>query len=208
YASLSIFQNHHTFCLTTKNRRDMTITTQKVTYRAFREMDFSDTDTFLYELLNGVIVRRASPKVIHQRISKKLFRQLEDFILAKALGEIFYAPIDVVLDDHNASQSDLVYIANTNDGVVVDDEDVIVGVPDLVVEIISPGSVKRDRIEKMAIYEQFKIKEYWLVDPNNQSIEIYTLKDDKYALHAFADATEKVQSVVLAGLEVDAVVVF
>lgn len=186
----------------------MTIAAKKLTYREFREMEFPDNDAFLYELLNGVIVKRASPKVIHQRVSKKLFRQLEDFILAKALGEIFYAPIDVVLDDNNAPQPDLVYIANTNEQVVINNEDVIIGIPDLVVEIISPNSIKRDRIEKMAIYEQFKIKEYWLVDPNNQSIEIYTSKDNKYTLHAFADATEKVQSVVLEGLEIEATQIF
>lgn len=186
----------------------MTVAARKITYREFREMEFPDNDAFLYELLNGIIVKRASPKVIHQRISKKLFRQLEDFIVAKSLGEVFYAPIDVVLDDNNAPQPDLVYIANTNDQVVINDEDVIIGVPDLAVEIISPSSVKRDRIEKMAIYEAFKIKEYWLVDPNNQSIEIYTLKNDKYALHAFADATEKVQSVVIEGLEIEAMSIF
>ncbi|HMO41545.1 MAG TPA: Uma2 family endonuclease [Saprospiraceae bacterium] len=186
----------------------MTIGAQKVTYRAFREMDFPDTDTFLYELLNGVIVRKSAPHIIHQRILRKLVRRFEDFVLEAGAGEVFFAPVDVVLSNENAPQPDLVFVSQANAAIIDEEEGIINGVPDLVVEIISPSSVKRDRIEKMAMYEQFKIKEYWLVDPNNQSIEIYTLKDDKYALHAFADATEKVQSVVLAGLEVDAAVVF
>jgi Uma2 family endonuclease len=186
----------------------MTITTQKVTCRAFREMDFPDGDTFLYELLNGVIVRKSAPHIIHQRISQKLLLLFVQFINQHQLGEMFYAPVDVVLNKENAPQPDLVFVSKHNTAILDVEEGIINGVPDLVVEIIFPGSVKRDRIEKMAIYEQFKIKEYWLVDPNNQSIEIYTLQNDKYTLHAFADATEKVQSVVLAGLEVDAAVVF
>ncbi len=186
----------------------MTIAAQKVTYQAFREMDFPDGDTFLYELLNGVIVRKSAPHIIHQRILRKLVRRFEDFILEAGAGEVFFAPVDVVLSNENAPQSDLVFVSKHNTAILNVEEGIINGVPDLVVEIIFPGSVKRDRIEKMAIYEQFKIKEYWLVDPNNQSIEIYTLQNDKYALHAFADATEKVQSVVLAGLEVDAAEVF
>lgn len=185
-----------------------TLAAKKLTYREFREMEFDETDSYLYELLNGIIVRRASPKVLHQRVSKKLFRLLEDFILANQLGEIFYAPIDVVLDEMNAPQPDLVYIARNNENITVEEDDVIIGIPDLVVEIISPDSIKRDRIEKKAIYEQFRVQEYWLVDPNNQSIEIYILKEGKYELHAFADATEKVQSAVVTGLEVASAVVF
>lgn len=186
----------------------MTIAAKKMTYREFREMEFPDKDTFLYELLNGIIVRKSAPHIIHQRVLRKLVRRFEDFVLQSQIGEVFFAPVDVVLSDENAPQPDLIYISQANAAIIDEEEGIVNGVPDLVVEIISPSSIKRDRIEKMAIYEQFKIKEYWLVDPNNQSIEIYILKDNKYALHAFADATEKVQSVVLEGLEVEAVGIF
>ncbi len=182
----------------------MTIAAKKMTYRAFREMEFPDNDAFLYELLNGVIVRKSASHITHQRVLRKLVRRFEDFVLQSQVGEVFFAPVDVVLSNENAPQPDLIYISQANAAIIDEEEGIVNGVPDLVVEIISPSSIKRDRIEKMAIYEQFKIKEYWLVDPNNQSIEIYILKENKYALHAFADATEKVQSVVLEGLEVEA----
>ncbi len=182
----------------------MTIAARKITYREFREMEFDDNDPYWYELLNGVLVRKSAPHILHQRISKKLFRLLESFVLEKKLGEVFYAPVDVVLSADSAPQPDLMYVSHANAAVLDEEEGVINGAPDLVVEIISPSSVKRDRIEKKALYEKFAIAEYWLVDPNNQSIEIYTLQNNRYELLVFADATESVASKVIAGLEIAA----
>lgn len=187
-----------------KNLGNMTIAARKITYREFREMEFDDNDPYWYELLNGVLVRKSAPHILHQRISKKPFRLLESFVIEKKLGEVFYAPVDVVLSADSAPQPDLMYISHTNAAVLNEEEGVINGAPDLVVEIISPSSVKRDRIEKKALYEKFGIIEYWLVDPNNQSIEIYTLQNNRYELLVFADATESVASKVIAGLEIAA----
>ncbi len=186
----------------------MMVAAKKLTYREFREMEFNDNDLFLYEILNGILVRKSAPHILHQRISQKLNRLFENYVLPKQLGEVFTAPVDVVLSEVNAPQPDLIFISTANANIIDEVEGIVNGAPDLVVEIISPSSIKRDRIEKKAIYEQFGIPEYWLIDPNNQSIEIYTLKEGKYELHAFADATEKVQSAVIAGLEVEAGAIF
>jgi Uma2 family endonuclease len=71
----------------------------------------------------------------------------------------------------------------------------------LVVEIISPGSVKRDRVEKKDLYEKFAVKEYWLIDPANRTVEIFTITDNKYALRAFLEEEGKLTSEPLVGFE-------
>ena len=154
------------------------VATQQLTYREFREMEFDDNDTFRYELLDGEIMKKEwsgtpAPTPWHQRLSRMLLRQIDNHITEKKLGEVFYAPIDVFLNDYNAPQPDLVFVSEAKKNLITSDG--IMGVPDLVVEIISPSSVKRDRFQKRTIYERFSVPEYWIADPQNQEIEVYTL---------------------------------
>lgn len=146
---------------------------QRLTYREFREMEFDDNDTFQYELLDGEIMKKSSPTPWHQRLSGNLYTVLRQYVTEKKLGEVFYAPIDVFLNDYNAPQPDLVFVSEAKKSLITNDG--IMGVPDLVVEIISPSSVKRDRFQKRGIYERFAVPEYWIADPQNQEIEVYTL---------------------------------
>lgn len=136
-------------------------------------MEFDDNDTGQYELLDGEIMKKNAPTPWHQRLSRMLLRQIDNHVTEKKLGEVFYAPIDVFLNDYNAPQPDLVFVSEAKKNLITNDG--IVGVPDLVVEIISPSSVKRDRFQKRGIYERFAVPEYWIADPQNQEIEVYTL---------------------------------
>ncbi|MDZ7933992.1 MAG: Uma2 family endonuclease [Emticicia sp.] len=140
---------------------------KRTTYAEFRQMEFDEDDRYHYELINGEIVKKSAPSPQHQRLSRNLFRQLDNIILAKKMGEIFYAPIDVFLDEHCVPQPDLVFVSQDNIHRIT--KDGIECVPDLVVEIISPSSVIRDRVEKKNIYERFGVKEFWLIDPQNDS---------------------------------------
>src|SRR5438034_8433140 len=79
----------------------------------------------------------------------------------------------------------------------------IFGTPDLLVELISPSSVRRDRYEKKDLYARFGVKEYWIGDPANKALEILTLKEGRYELHYCAEEKGKLASLVLAGLEFD-----
>jgi Uma2 family endonuclease len=180
----------------------MSVAVKKMTYWEFRDMEFDENDSNLYELLNGEIVKRASPTLIHQRISRKLTFAFETYLLQKKCGEIFYAPLDVVLDGENAPQPDLVYVSNENKQVLSEEELVIVGTPDLVVEILSPGTAKRDKTLKKEIYESFGVPEYWLVDPLYKTIEVYTLQNNRYALFAIFDTTDTLKSPLLPDLEI------
>ncbi len=181
----------------------MDITTEKITYPTFRQMEFDDPNSHLYELINGEIVKKGAPHIQHQRISKKLLRKIDTYVESKDLGEVFYAPTDVVLSDTDAPQPDLFFIKKDRLKIIDEAEGVVMGAPDLAVEIISPGSVRRDRVVKKDLYEKFGIAEYWLVDPQNASIEVYILENEHYQLHLLADKGDTVSSKLLEGFIFD-----
>lgn len=145
--------------------------TERITTNDFRAMEFDDTDTFYYELLNGELVAKSAPSPLHQRISRNIFRALDNFVIANNLGEVLYAPLDVFLDEYNATQPDVLFLSREKQHLVTPDG--VQGAPDLVVEIISPSSMKRDRGDKMKLYERCGIGEYWLVDARTRSVEVY-----------------------------------
>lgn len=181
---------------------------QKLTYQAFREMDLPDDENTLYELLNGEIVAKNSPSFFHQRISANLFRAMDAQIQTKQLGELFTAPLNVLLDEYNAPQPDLLFIRKERDFILNHSEGTVEGAPDLVVEILSSTSIRRDRYDKMAIYEQSAIREYWIVDPNNKAVEIFTMRENRYQLASFAAVSGLVQSTVLENFELEVATLF
>ena len=79
----------------------------------------------------------------------------------------------------------------------------IFGVPDLLVEIVSPSSVRRDRYDKKDLYARFGVREYWIADPANQALEILSLRDGRYGLHSCAEEKGKLKSLLLRELEFD-----
>ncbi len=144
---------------------------RRITVAEFRAMEFDDDDTFFYELLNGELVQKSAPNPFHQRISGNISFAMRSFVSEHQLGEIFYAPIDVFLDEYNMLQPDVLFIANDKKQLVTIDG--IMGAPNLVVEIISPGTMKRDRGGKMRVYERCGVQEYWIVDVRTRSVEVY-----------------------------------
>ncbi|MFN3851018.1 MAG: Uma2 family endonuclease [Spirosomataceae bacterium] len=158
----------------------MVVELKRISVQEFRQMEFDDNDTFLYELIEGEMIKKSAPKPIHQRLSMRLSRAISNFIFGKNIGELFAAPIDVFLNEYNAVQPDLVFVSAQNQQIITDDG--IVGVPDLVVEIISPSSVIRDRVDKKNLYERIGVKEYWIIDPQYQDIEVYTIQNNRYEL--------------------------
>ncbi len=84
--------------------------TKKITFAEFKELDFPDNERFLYELLDGA-VQRNTPSIQHQRIARNVFRKLDQFVLEKNLGEVFFAPIALLVDDYNAPQPDVMFVS-------------------------------------------------------------------------------------------------
>ena len=180
----------------------MVLELKRTTYEEFRQMEFDGNDNFYYELINGEIVKKSAPSPQHQRLSKNLFRQLDKYIIETKKGEIFYAPIDVFLDQYCVPQPDLVFVSSANTHHIT--KHGIECVPDLVVEVISPSSVIRDRIEKKNIYENFGVKEFWLIDPQNEEVEIYFLENKRYELLSAASRIEgELKSNIFADLKID-----
>jgi Uma2 family endonuclease len=119
------------------------------------------------ELLFGRLYVSASPTPWHQMVALYLWRHLES--IAEAFGALaFAAPLDVVLADHSVVQPDVIYISAGRLGML---RKRIEGAPDLLVEVLSPGSGRRDRGEKLSLYAQTGIREYWIADPEMRQIE-------------------------------------
>ncbi|TAK43365.1 MAG: Uma2 family endonuclease, partial [Saprospiraceae bacterium] len=167
----------------------MEVLQKKLTYQEFKQIEFDDSDDSWYELINGELVKKQSPTISHQRISRKIERSLEDYALKTQSGEMFHAPLDVVLDDNNAYQPDIFFIKKDRFFILDEKEQVVIGAPDLVVEILSKGTAIYDKGDKKDIYEMNGVREYWLVEPRNMSVEVYALKNERYRLVAYLEET-------------------
>lgn len=151
------------------------------------------------ELWNGELVMSPTPTPSHQTIVGSLYRELDGFVRGLKVGKVFLSPLDVILSEHRVIQPDVFFIAKDNLDII---QDRIRGVPDLAVEVISPGSWKRDRVEKKSLYEQVGITEYWIVDPESRSIEVFALVKGVYQLHSRAVDSELAKSKLLAGFKI------
>ena len=154
-----------------------------------------------YQILEGELVMTPAPFVIHQQIGLRLKLRFVQFVETHSLGYVFDAPCDVVLSKTNVLQPDILFISNQNIKVITEKN--IQGAPDLVVEIISPSTAYYDLFDKKEIYQKFGVKEYWLVDPKKEWIEIHTLDKGSYQLHHRAAKKGSVQSKLLIGFAVD-----
>lgn len=173
---------------------------KKLTYQDY--LDIPEEPGYRFEILDGMLIKEPSPNVIHQRASRKLQRILEDYFAeVDPEGEIFDAPLDVTLLDFNVVQPDLFYVSGEQQKQLVKDTR-IDGAPRLVVEIISPSSGRKDRLQKMGIYQKFQVQHYWLVDPQEKTLECFAWRDGVYALIASGMDEEVVQHPDFAGLSI------
>jgi Uma2 family endonuclease len=133
-----------------------------------------------YEVIQGELYMSPAPSPKHQRIIAALYGYLWEYLKNQPVGEAFFAPIDVKLPNlATPVQPDLLFIANEQLSIVK--EKFIEGVPDLVVEVISPTSATHDRTTKFSIYAMAGVREYWIVDPDARTIEINVLRGQAYA---------------------------
>jgi len=136
-----------------------------------------------FEVLEGFLVKEPSATVSHQRVSRRLQRMLEDYFFATdPAGEVFDAPLDLTLGKYTVVQPDLFYVSSQQREQVLHAR--VDGAPTLVVEILSPSSGRKDRLQKMRIYQNAGVAHYWIVDPEEKTMECYCLNDGVYALVA------------------------
>lgn len=175
----------------------------KFSYADYKSLPESETRR--YELLDGELVMVPSPTEYHQRILRKLAFPLLGFVEACALGQVYFAPLDVVLGqgaEREVVQPDLFYIGKEREGIIAAEE--IRGAPDLVIEVLSPATAERDRTYKRTLYARHGVREYWLVDPETRSIEVLTHAPSGFQHEATyrAGANAVLTSPLLPGLQI------
>lgn len=129
------------------------------------------------ELIGGDFYLVPSPSVFHQRVAANIEDVLRHFVAENKLGEVLYAPLDVVLSPYDVVQPDVLFISNERKDIVTDTN--IQGPPDLVVEVLSPSTGERDRTIKKKLYARSGVRELWLVNVAAQVIEVFDLEKDK-----------------------------
>ena len=130
------------------------------------------------ELLYGSLVLTPAPSLRHQRTLVALFRLFDDFA-ARAGGEALFAPLDVRLAPHSVVQPDLLYVSRERSEIL---KQHVVAAPDLAIEIVSPGSVRRDRSAKFRLYADSGVREYWIVEPVSATIEFLVNEGGKFTV--------------------------
>ncbi len=146
----------------------------------------------LAQLIDGELIMSPASKPKHQRVLRELYNILYDLDLN---GELFFSPIDLYINHKNVLQPDLVLVSDSHKHIVT--ERGIEGAPALVVEVVSPSNGFLDRNTKKRKYLELGVKEYWIVDPGNQTLEIYTDDADRPFLYLAGEGM--VSSPVLAG---------
>jgi len=159
-----------------------------------------------YQLIGGELVLTPSPTTYHQIISGKLQFQMMGYVIERNLGMVLDAPIDVYLSETETYQPDIIFIAQERLGII--EHERINGAPDLVVEILSPATAYYDLRKKFRVYERSGVKEYWIVDPEEKSVEIYLLEEGKFRLEQQAAGEGQVTSRVLGGFTVSLETIF
>lgn len=153
-----------------------------------------------FEIINGIRYEfTPSPTFNHQVLVTQLLNSL--YSTCHPNGTIVVAPLDVYLDEDNIVQPDVIFIAHENSHIIKNQR--VEGPPDLVVEILSPSTGKKDKVMKKELYERSVIKEYWIVDPVHYVLDQFVLEDQKYTLHASFGPGDRLTSNQIACISID-----
>jgi Uma2 family endonuclease len=129
------------------------------------------------ELINGELVLSPTPVNTHQSVVAKLHLQLFQL---KPNGTVILSPSDVFFTNETVLQPDIFWVREGSKDCQIQDDDYWHGAPDLVVEVLSPSTAKRDKTTKYEIYQTNGVREYWIADPYNETLEAYTLENKVY----------------------------
>ena len=149
----------------------------KLTYDDF--VLFPD-DGLRHELIDGEHCVTPSPSLKHQQVALNLVYALENFLRREPLGRLLFAPVDVLLSPSDVVVPDLIYMSSARQAQVATDANVQ-GPPELVVEIGSPSTRRRDETIKRALYERAGVSEYWVIDTDLDAVRVYRRLDERFA---------------------------
>jgi len=167
---------------------------KRYTYADYESWD----DENRYELIDGIAYMMSAPTTAHQSILMELSRQFANFLKGKSC-RVFAAPYDVCLnglgdEDDTVVQPDIL--------VVCDDSKIdkkrCNGAPDMVIEILSPSTSKRDLLTKLIKYQKAEVREYWIVDPDSEVVNVHLLENGRYVINTY-ESEETIAVNVLEG---------
>ncbi|MFP4228520.1 MAG: Uma2 family endonuclease [Salinivenus sp.] len=147
----------------------------RLTYEDYRTIP---DDGKRHEIIDGEEYMSPSPTTPHQRIVQRLHLSLAPYVNERSAGEVFVAPCDVILTDHDVVQPDVFFVAAERGDIVK--ERGIEGAPDLVVEVVSEGNRRHDEVRKRQLYARHGVAEYWVVDPALETVKVYRRPADGY----------------------------
>ncbi len=159
-----------------------------------------------FQLINGELIMNPAPHFFHQQLVMRLANKLFTFVDVKELGEVVASPVDVYVSDTEVYQPDIVFISKERLNIVVDGR--IKGAPDLVVEVLSPSTGFYDLSHKKNLYESSGVKEYWIVYPHEEIIEVLQNASGEFQQIARVKRQGNVASKVLQGFSVSLADIF
>jgi Uma2 family endonuclease len=166
------------------------------TYRDYARL----RDDRRYEVIEGKLFLMPSPRTWHQRTSLNLALVLAEHVRANSLGEVLEAPCDVVLSETNVVQPDILFVAKERLSII--EEKYVSAAPDLVIEILSPGTQARDRKLKFRLYARFGVRELWIVDVPAGTVEVFENTDERLQLVSRLGKGDILRSAVLPKLRI------
>jgi Uma2 family endonuclease len=169
---------------------------------SFADMEKWPEDGRRYELYDGEVYEVPSPILLHQMVSAHLYLALAAYVNAHG-GTVLYAPLDIVLTDYDVVQPDLLLFTRER-AHLLNPRKVTRVPPDLAIEILSPSTERNDRGRKLRLLEQHGVREFWLIDPDGETIEVYELQGGQFVLASVATATESLRSPLLPELTLTA----
>lgn len=163
------------------------------------DLDLMPDDDNRYELFEGEVFVSRAPGLPHQAVLTNLLLLIRVFLTENPVGKVWPTP-GVIFDNLNAAIPDIALVSNDHIEAIASGEK-ITGAPDLVIEIVSPGAEneRRDRTVKRQAYGKFGVREYWVVDRYQQTIEVYLLKENQLVLFARLGLNDELISKVVPG---------
>ena len=178
------------------------VTTPRLTYQDYADLEGDER----HELLDGELILVASPNRDHQTVSLRLASRMLSFVDENDLGWVFDAPFDVLLTETDVVQPDVMFISREREHISTPAN--IKGAPDLVVEVLSPSSARRDWREKRELYASHGVREYWIVDPTNRVVSVMQLRDGVLEIEQTCAQGDTATSMVMKGFSVSLASIF
>ena len=168
------------------------------------------SDDKRYEIIDGELFMVPSPNESHQNILGYIFNCIFNYTRKTKLGSVYCAPFDVLFSEADIVQPDIIFVANKNKNIITKNN--IQGAPDLLIEILSSGTSRRDLGVKKKLYAKNGVREYWIVDPAQETVEVFNLKEGVFLGKSYrageAGQTSRLSSSVIQGFDIEVKEIF